>query len=182
MADHRAVFLDRDGTILIDPGYLHEPGRVRLVPGAAEAIHRLNAAGFLVVTASNQSGIGRGMFDEAAYAGVQRRLAELLAAHDARLDASYFCPHYPEVSGPCECRKPGVKLFRDAATALGIDFTRSYFVGDRLSDVEPARTLGGRGILVETGRGAEHQAQACVLGIPVVRDLAAAVDQIVRAS
>ncbi|PYO62020.1 MAG: hypothetical protein DMD28_07150 [Gemmatimonadetes bacterium] len=181
MGDARAVFLDRDGTILVDPGYLHEPGRARLFPGAAEAIRRLNEAGFLVVTVSNQSGIARGMFDEAAYAAVQRRLAELLAARGAHLDASYFCPHYPEVSGPCECRKPGLKLFREAQTALGIDFARSFFVGDRLSDVEPARAVGGRGVLVETGRGAEHRAQACVLGVPVVPDLAAAVEQIVRA-
>ena len=133
------------------------------------------------MTVSNQSGIARGMFDEAAYAAVQRRLAELLASRGAHLDASYFCPHYPEVSGPCDCRKPGLKLFRDAQAALGIDFTRSFFVGDRLSDVEPARALGGRGVLVETGRGAEHRSQACVLGIPVVTDLAAAVERIVRA-
>jgi len=164
MVDARAVFLDRDGTILVDPGYLHEPGRARLFPGAAEAIRRLNEAGFLVVTVSNQSGIARGMFDEAAYAAVQRRLAELLAARGAHLDAS-----------------PGLKLFRDAQAALGIDFTRSFFVGDRLSDVEPARVLGGRGVLVATGRGAEHRTQAGVLGIPVVADLAAAVEQIVRA-
>ncbi len=180
MADARAVFLDRDGTILVDPGYLHEPGRARLIPGAASAIRRLNDAGFLVVTVSNQSGIGRGLFDEAAYNAVQRRLAELLAPAGAHLDASYFCPHYPAVTGPCECRKPGLKLFRQAQAALGIDLARSCFVGDRLSDVEPARALGGRGLLVATGRGAEHRAQACALGVPVVADLAAAVEQIVR--
>ena len=183
MSDPRpAAFLDRDGTILVDPAYLHEPERVRFLPGSAEAIHRLNAAGFVVVTVSNQSGIARGMYDEAAYRAVQRRLAELLATYDARLDGSYFCPHYPAVSGPCECRKPGVRLFREAQAALGIDFARSFWVGDRLSDVEPARALGGRGILVETGRGAEHVAQARVLGVPVVADLAAAAEQIVRAT
>ena len=182
MADRRAAFLDRDGTILVDPAYLHEPERVRFLPGSAEAIHRLNAAGFLVVTVSNQSGIARGMYDEAAYRAVQRRLIELLATHDARLDGSYFCPHYPAVSGPCDCRKPGLKLFREAQAALGIDFARSFWVGDRLSDVEPARLLGGRGFLVETGRGAEHRAQARVLGVPVVADLAAAVEQIVPAT
>ena len=178
----RAVFLDRDGTIVDDPspGFLHEPGRVRLLPGAAEAIHRLNEAGWLVVTVSNQSGIARGLYDEAAFAAVQRRLGELLAAHDAHLDAAYYCPHHPEITGPCECRKPGVKLFRDAQTALGIDLARSYWVGDRLSDVEPARTLGGRGLLVATGHGAAHRAQARALGVPVVPDLAAAVDAILH--
>ncbi len=182
VAERRAAFLDRDGTILVDPAYLHQPERVRFIPGSAEAIHRLNAAGFVVVSVSNQSGIARGMYDETAYNAVQQRLFELLAAHDARLDGSYFCPHYPAISGPCECRKPGLKLFRDAQAALGIDFARSFWVGDRLSDVEPARVLGGRGFLVETGRGAEHREQARVLGVPVVADLAAAAEQIVRAA
>src|SRR5438445_9048325 len=117
---------------------------VHLVRGAAAGIRRLNQAGWLVVTVTNQSGIARGLFDAVAYEAVQRRLGELLAEHDARLDAAYFCPHYPEITGPCECRKPGVKLFRDAQAALGMDLLRSYWVGDRLSDVEPARALGAR--------------------------------------
>lgn len=178
----RAVFLDRDGTIIDDPGFLHEPGKVRLLPGAAEAIARLNRSGWLVVTITNQSGIARGMYDATAYAAVQRRLAELLAARDARLDGAYFCPHHPEISGPCECRKPGVRLFREAATALGIDLRRSYWIGDRLSDVAPARGLAGpdRGILVATGHGAAHRAQAQALGVTVAPDLEAAVGRIVQ--
>ena len=177
---HRAVFLDRDGTIVEDPGYLHEPGKVRLLPGAAQAIHQLNAAGWLVITVSNQSGIARGLYDAAAYGAVQRRLAELLAAHDAHLDATYFCPHHPAITGACDCRKPGVRLFRDAAAALAVDYRRSYWVGDRLSDVAPARLLGGRALLVATGQGAGHAAQAQTLGIPVVADLATAAAVIVR--
>jgi D-glycero-D-manno-heptose 1,7-bisphosphate phosphatase len=179
---HRAVFLDRDGTIVEDPGFLHEPGKVRLLPGAAHAIHQLNAAGWLVISVSNQSGIARGVYDAAAYGAVQRRLAELLAAHDAHLDAAYFCPHHPAITGPCDCRKPGVRLFRDAATALAVDCVRSYWVGDRLSDVAPARLLGGHALLVATGQGAGHAAQAQALGIPVVADLAAAAAEIVRAA
>ncbi len=124
----------------------------------------------------------RGLYDVAAYHAVQRRLGELLAAHGARIDAAYFCPHHPEITGPCECRKPGTLLFREAQAALGIDFGRSAFVGDRPSDVEPARALGGRGILVETGAGGAHVAQARVLSATVVRDLVAAVDEIVRAA
>ncbi len=184
MADgaRRAVFLDRDGTIVEDPGFLHEPGNVRLLPGAARAIRRLNDSGRLVVVVTNQSGIARGRYDVAAYQAVQRRLAELLAAHGARLDGAYFCPHHPEVSGPCDCRKPGVKLFRDAQAALGLDLARAVWVGDRLSDVAPAQPLGGRGILVETGHGAAHRDQARVLGVTVVPDLAAAAAEIVRAA
>jgi D-glycero-D-manno-heptose 1,7-bisphosphate phosphatase len=176
----RAVFLDRDGTIIDDPGFLHEPALVRLLPGAAQAIRRLNDAGWLVLTVSNQSGIARGLYDAAAYAAVQRRLVELLAVHGARLDGAYFCPHHPGITGPCECRKPGVQLFHDARAAHGVDFAASYWVGDRLSDVEPARALGGRALLVETGHGAAHAAQARALGVPVVADLAAAAGEIVR--
>ena len=176
----QAVFLDRDGTIVEDAGYLHEPGKLRLFPGAAEAIRRLNQRGLLVVSVTNQSGIGRGLYTVADYAAVQRRLAELLASHDAHLDGAYFCPHHPQFTGPCECRKPGTKLFRDAEAALGIDFERSWWVGDRLSDVEPARVLHGHGILVTTGQGELHQEQARALGVIVVADLAAAADEILR--
>jgi D-glycero-D-manno-heptose 1,7-bisphosphate phosphatase len=175
-----AVFLDRDGTIVEDSGFLHEPGKVRLLPGAAEAIRQLNQAGFLVVTVSNQSGIARGRYTAADYEAVQRRLAELLASHQARLDGAYFCPHHPDVTGPCACRKPGVKLFQDAATALGIDFARSWWVGDRLSDLEPARALGGRAVLVETGDGRHHVAAARAAGFTTAPDLAAALGLIVR--
>lgn len=174
----RAVFLDRDGTIVNDPGFLHEPGRVRLIPGAAEAVHRLNAAGLLVVVVTNQSGIARGRYTAADYAAVERRLAELLAAHDAHLDGAYYCPHHPDVTGPCECRKPGVKLFRDAATALGVDLARSWYVGDRVSDVQPAQTLGGTGILVTTGEGSAYVDAARAAGATVAADLAAAADLI----
>lgn len=184
-ARHRAVFLDRDGTIVDDPppGFLHQPGRVRLLPGAAAALRQLNQSGWLVVVVTNQSGIARGLYDGAAYEAVQRRLVELLAARDARIDAAYFCPHHPEITGPCACRKPGIKLFRDAEAAWDIDLAGSYWVGDRLSDVEPARALGAgpaRGLLVLTGHGAAHRAQAQALGVSVVPDLVAAVDQIVR--
>jgi D-glycero-D-manno-heptose 1,7-bisphosphate phosphatase len=173
---HRAVFLDRDGTILHDPGFLYEPAEARLLPDAGRAIARLNAAGLLVIAVTNQSGIGRGRYLESDYHAVQRRLSELLAAHGARVDGAYFCPHYPPVSGPCECRKPGTKLFRQARAELGIDLVRSWWVGDRVSDVSPARELGGRSVLVLTGNGTLHQGQARALGAAVERDLGRAVD------
>jgi D-glycero-D-manno-heptose 1,7-bisphosphate phosphatase len=179
-----AVFLDRDGTITEDPGFLHEPDKVALLPGAAQAIGRLNARGFLVVVVSNQSGIARGLYTVADYAAVQRRLEELLAAHGAHLDGSYFCPHHPEFPGPggasCDCRKPAPKLFEQARSQLDIDFARSWWVGDRLSDVQLADLLGGKGILVATGEGNLHQGQARALGVTVVADLAKAVDEILR--
>ncbi len=184
MADgrRRAVFLDRDGTIVADPlpGFLHEPGKVTLLPGVAAAIKQLNDHDFLVVVVTNQSGIARGLFTVADYTAVEHRMAELLAAHGARVDGAYFCPHHPRFSGPCECRKPGLKLFRDASAALDIDFARSWWVGDRMSDVQPARALGGKGILVSTGEGNLGQGQARANGVMVVADLATAVDQVLH--
>jgi len=175
---NRAVFLDRDGTIVEDPGFLQELEKVTLLPGAAEAIRRLNIADYRVVIVTNQSGIARGRYTVDDYEAVQRRLVELLAARGARIDGAYVCPHHPQLSGPCDCRKPGLKLFREAAEAFDIDFSRSWWVGDRLSDVQPARLLGGGGILVATGEGNLHQGQARALGVMVVADLAAAVQEI----
>ena len=179
MADG-AVFLDRDGTIAEDPGFLHEPEKVKLLPGAAEAIRRLNEAGYRVIIVTNQSGIARGRYTVRDYEAVQERLGALLTAHGARIDGAYFCPHHPQFSGPCECRKPGVKLFHDAQAAFDIDFSRSWWIGDRLSDAQPARLLrgDGGGILVATGEGNLHQGQARALGVMVVADLAGAVDKI----
>jgi D-glycero-D-manno-heptose 1,7-bisphosphate phosphatase len=176
----KAVFLDRDGTIIEDSGYVHEPEKVRLLPGAADAIKQLNAAGFLVVTTSNQSGIARGLYAVADYEAVQKQLGALLRAHGARLDGAFFCPHHPRFTGPCPCRKPGLKQFQDAAAALDIDFRQSWWVGDRLTDVQPAAALGGNAILVVTGEGNLHQGQARGRGVTVVADLAEAAQEIVR--
>ncbi len=174
-----AVFLDRDGTILEEVEFLHDPAAVRLLPGAAPAIRRLNDARWPVVLVTNQSGIARGLYGVQDFYAVQRRLDDLLRASGARLDAVFFCPHHPDFTGACECRKPGTKLFRDAGTQLGgIDFAHSWFVGDRVSDVTPALTLAGHGVLIETGYGTDHASEARTLGIPVVTDLTAAVEMI----
>jgi D-glycero-D-manno-heptose 1,7-bisphosphate phosphatase len=145
-----AVFLDRDGTVIEDRHYLGSPDGVRLLPGAAAAIARLNQAGVPVVLVSNQSGIARGFFSEDDFHAVQRRLADLLAAEGARLDAAYHCPHGPDDPAPCDCRKPATGLFLRAAREHGLDLARSWFVGDRLRDVQPGVALGGRGILLAT--------------------------------
>jgi histidinol-phosphate phosphatase family protein len=164
-----AVFLDRDGTIIEDVGYLADPERVRLLPGAAEAIGRLNRAGLLAVVVTNQSGIARGLLDELAYQATRDRLDRLLADRGAHLDAQYHCPHHPELSGPCQCRKPGLLLYRQAAEELEIDLAASWWVGDRLRDVQPARAFGGRGVVLGSGAGAAFSAApdlaAAVTGI-----------------
>jgi D-glycero-D-manno-heptose 1,7-bisphosphate phosphatase len=159
-----AVFLDRDGTIIEDVGYLGDPDGVRLLPGAAEAIGRLNRARVPAVVVTNQSGIARGLLDEPAYAATRARLDQLLADHGARVDGHYHCPHHPDVTGPCECRKPGLLLYRRAAQDLGLELAASWWVGDRPRDVEPAAALGGRGILIG------HAAQADCLGAATLGD------------
>ena len=148
MTGRRAAFLDRDGTIITDMHYVARPDDVHLVPTAAEAIRTLNERGIVVVVVTNQSGIARGKLTEADYLGVRNRVNELLAAHDAAIDAEYYCPHYPSITGPCDCRKPGTLLFDRAIDDLALDATRSMFAGDRLRDVIPARRYGGSAYLV----------------------------------
>jgi D-glycero-D-manno-heptose 1,7-bisphosphate phosphatase len=179
-AGHGAVFLDRDGTIIEDPppGYLHQPESVRLLPGAGGAIQRLNQAGWPVVVISNQSGIARGLYPEADYHRVQACLEKLLGTEGARIDAALFCPHHPDFTGPCDCRKPGTRLFLEAAQRFQVEPVRSWFVGDQASDVAPAAALGGRGLLVLTGKGLANRVQAVAAGVRIVTDLAAAVDVI----
>lgn len=146
-----AVFLDRDGTIVRDTGYLSDPGGVELLPGTTAAIQRLNEAGIPVVIVTNQSGIGRGYYGEDDFEAVQAAVERALAVGGARIDAVYHCPHSPGVG--CACRKPELELYERAADDLGIDLSRSVYVGDRDSDVRPALRTGGMGLLVADGEG-----------------------------
>ena len=144
----RAAFLDRDGTIIDDANYIADPELVRLRPGAAEAIAALNRQRIPVVVVTNQSGLARGLISESAYRSVEERLAELLAAQGARIDATYVCPHHPEFDRACDCRKPGTLLFRRAAAEHGLDLTQSVYIGDRWRDVQPGVVLGGWPMLI----------------------------------
>jgi D-glycero-D-manno-heptose 1,7-bisphosphate phosphatase len=172
-----AAFLDRDGTIVVDVDYPSRAEDVRLLPGAAAAIRRLNERGVAAVVVTNQSGIARGLLDEAAYERVRARVEELLAAEGARLDASYHCPHHPDFGGPCECRKPGTALYARAARDLGLDPARSLFVGDRLRDVLPALVLGGRGILLVGPSTPPADAERAVLEFETADSLGEAVER-----
>lgn len=157
-----AVFLDRDGTICKEVGYLAYPDQLELLPGSVEAIAQLNRSGIFVIVTTNQSGVARGYFTEADVAAVHRRLHELLAASGARLDAVYYCPHHPEKGAEpyrldCECRKPKLGMIHRAQRDLPIDLDLSYVVGDKLSDIEFGKAAGLRTILVRTGYGAEEE-------------------------
>jgi len=153
-----AVFLDRDGTICEEIGYLSAPEQVRLISGAGEAIRRLNDHGIKTVMVTNQSGVARGFFSEERLEEIHRELSRQIRAEGAFLDAIYFCPHHPtEGRGPylrsCDCRKPASGLILRAAAELGLDLKRSYCVGDRLADLECGLPLGAKGVLVLTGYG-----------------------------
>jgi histidinol-phosphate phosphatase family domain/HAD-superfamily hydrolase, subfamily IIIA len=144
------VFLDRDGLIIEDVHFIKNPADARLLPGAAEGIAAINQRGVPVVVVTNQSGIARGLLSVADYKSVRDRVSELLATCGAHVDATYYCPHFPDISGLCDCRKPGTLLFEQAATDLGVDLSAAAYIGDRWRDLAPSRKLGGRAILVQS--------------------------------
>jgi len=166
-----AVFLDRDGTLIEDSGYLSDPAAVRLIPGVAEALISLQRAGFLRIVITNQSGIGRGLYPASAFAATQREMERQLSEAGASLDATYHCPHAPDAG--CTCRKPGTALHREAIATFNIDASRSWCVGDHIRDLEPAAELGCHSMLVLTGKGAGYVSAAEALRAPIATDLAA---------
>ncbi|MDB4875753.1 MAG: gmhB [Gemmatimonadetes bacterium] len=178
MSKRPAAFLDRDGTIMRDASYVRNPNDVELLPGAADAIRRLNDRGVPVIVITNQSGIARGWLTEADYETVRDRLNDLLAAEGAHVEATYMCPHHPDFTGPCDCRKPGTALYRQAIAEHDLDPTQSVFVGDRWRDVEPASVLGGLGIMldVESTPAADLE-RAHTNSVPIARSLGEAIDK-----
>lgn len=180
-----AVFLDRDGTIIEDVGYLDAIERIALFPWSIDAIRALNRSGFPVVVVTNQAGVARGFFSEAVVAHVHRALDVQLAAGGARIDAYYYCPHHPEGSvveyrQACDCRKPGCGMIQRAARELGLDPARSVVVGDTVRDVGAARAAGARAILVRTGLGRQAADDRGVEPDAIVDNLAGAASWILR--
>ena len=166
----RAVFLDRDGTLIEEKVYVSEPEGVVLLPGTAAALSDLRDAGFALVVVINQSGIARGLYTEDQYHAVAKRLDDLLAEAGSPVDATMYCPHHPDFGPVCGCRKPATGMYRQAATELGLNVADSYYVGDKVADVTPAQELGGVGVLVRTGYGADEVARVPT-GTVVVEDL-----------
>jgi len=160
-----AIILDRDGTINEEVGYIGSPEHLRLIPGAAAALRRLQAARFCLVIVTNQAGVARGYFDETALQRVNGHLLALLAAEGVRVAGLYYCPHHPTEGHPpyrraCDCRKPGGGMIRRAAEEHGLDLARSFVIGDHLSDVLLGRSAGSRTVLLLTGHGLEEAAKA----------------------
>ncbi|MBI4354278.1 MAG: D-glycero-beta-D-manno-heptose 1,7-bisphosphate 7-phosphatase [Candidatus Omnitrophica bacterium] len=148
----RFVMLDRDGTILVEKHYLSDPNQVELVEGAAEGLRRLQAMGLGLVVITNQSAIGRGMFDVARLEAVHQRMRELLQAEGVRLDGVYVCPHRPQEA--CACRKPKAGLLKRAARELRFELQDCFVIGDKACDIDLGRAVGATTVLVRTGYGA----------------------------
>ncbi len=148
-----AIFLDRDGTINVEVNYLHRPDDLRLIPGVPEAIARLNCAGWFVVVVTNQAGIARGYYDADALHALHAHIDMALAAHGAHVDAWLFCPHHPDYSGVCECRKPAPGMLLQAAQRYDLDLAQSWLVGDSQGDLGAGAAAGCRTILVRSGYG-----------------------------
>ena len=165
MTGRPAVFLDRDGTLIEEVGYLDRVDRVRLFPWSVAAIRALNEAKIPIVLITNQSGVARGFFTETVVDAVHEHIGGLLGAGGAHIDAYYYCPHHrdgkiAEYAIDCDCRKPGRGLVDRAIRELAVTAAESFTVGDRWLDVALARNIGGRGLLVRTGYGADEERRA----------------------
>ena len=171
MDTEHAVFLDRDGTLIEDTGYLSDPAEVRVLPGVIEALRRLKDAGYLLIITTNQSGIGRGYTTWGIVEAIHDRLVATAAAWGATIQSVEVCPHTPDDG--CDCRKPASAMFRRAAEAHGISLEDSWLVGDSPSDIEAAVRLGIRPVRVLTGRGEEPLSEG-VTAEATVADFAAA--------
>ncbi len=160
-----AVFIDRDGTMSEEVGYVNHISRFKLLPNTARAIKLFNEAEILAIVATNQAGVARGYFEESLINTVHEKMRALLAESGAHLDAVYYCPHHPAAGKPpyranCECRKPAPGMILKAAEEFSIDLKRSYMIGDKISDIEFGQKLGLKSVMVMTGYGLgeyEHQ-------------------------
>lgn len=176
-----AVFLDRDGTIMEDAHYIKSPDQVRLIPGAGAAVKRINDAKVPAIVITNQSGIARGIFKPEDYEAVRSYFESLLKAEGAHIDASYFCPHHPSITGPCDCRKPATKMFEDAMRDFRLDPANVAYIGDRWRDVVASKKLGGQGIMVSSHMTTdEDRRKAQADKIETAPSLEAAVEMLFR--
>jgi len=175
---NRAVFLDRDGTIMEDSNYVGDVERVLVIPSAAAALRRLQEAGYKLFIITNQSGVGRGYFTREAVESIHAHLDEYFGKHDVHFDRYYVCPHHPEDN--CDCRKPKPKFLRDAAREYGLDLSRCFMVGDRTSDIQAGVNAGVSTVLVLTGVGRETLGKQEVKPDHVAEDIGAAASWILK--
>ncbi len=175
------VVLDRDGVINFDSDdYVKSPAEWTPIPGSLDAIARLKRAGYRVVVASNQSGVGRGLFDVDTLFDIHRKFLGLLEEAGGRLDGFFFCPHHPDVG--CECRKPRPGMLEDICQRFGVSGSELLMVGDTQKDLDAVAAVGGQGVLVRTGKGEQTIARLPAgTKVQVHHDLAGFVDTWLRA-
>jgi len=174
----RYVLLDRDGTVIVEKNYLHDPAGVELYPETGPALRRLGELGFGLIVVTNQSGVGRGMFDMAAVERVHARLAELLAAEGVTVEAYLVCPHRP--GDGCACRKPAPGMVEAARDRFGFDPKAAFVIGDKAADVDLGKAVGATAILVRTGWGESQDPAAVARADLVCANLAEAAAWIER--
>ena len=176
---NRAIFLDRDGVVNFDVRYAHEPEKIKLKPFFAEGLQALHKAGFLAVVVTNQGGVALGMYEAEAVHACHNKLQELLMPFGKKIDGFYFCPHHTKVHQDCSCRKPKPGMFFRAARDLDIDVSRSYMVGDRISDLEAGRNAGCiQGFLVDSFYYASHEPKALAAGFATAGNVMDVVEKI----
>lgn len=167
------VMIDRDGVVNEDSAdYIKSPVEWQPIPGSLEAIASLTRAGYRVVVLTNQSGVGRGLFDEETLAAIHRLMLNAVREAGGEIVGVYYCPHRPDAN--CECRKPRPGLFRRVERDLGVSARGAPYIGDKISDVDAAEAVGARPILVRTGQGRRDEVRARARGVPVFDDLASA--------
>jgi D-glycero-D-manno-heptose 1,7-bisphosphate phosphatase len=186
----KAFFFDRDGVINVEIGYLHEAEKTILLPGVADAVKLVHQAGFMAIVITNQSGVAKKMYPESNIFEVHARIQNRLLAQggpDALIDAWYYCPHDPDITGECSCRKPFPGMLLRAAENFDIDLDSSFMIGDRILDLQAGRNAGCRNsCLVKTGYDpeyiAEHVALAEAENFPVAENIMAAVERLLKDS
>jgi len=159
---HKAVFLDRDGTIVEDVGYLNHPKDIKFIPGSIEAIKALNKAGYKVVVITNQAGVARGLIREDLLQTIDKTIQKFILNGGAQIDGLYYCPHHPEhgvypYKRECDCRKPNPGMLKKAQKDLDLDLSKSFMVGDKATDIEAGKSAGTKTVLVTTGKGAKEK-------------------------
>lgn len=172
------IILDRDGTVIVDKCYLDNPDGVELLPGAAEGLRKMIAAGYSLIFVSNQSGLGRAKFDLATLDAINARMTTILESENVTHKGIYYCPHTPEEN--CSCRKPGTDLVIQAASELGFKLEESWVIGDKAADINLGKAINSGSILVLTGEGSQTVLDSSVSPDYVAKDLADAADFIIK--
>lgn len=178
---NRAIFLDRDGTLNVEKGYLHSWAEWEWLPGVQKGLSKLARAGFLLVIVSNQSGIARGYYSEKEWHKLCAAINNDLKKSGTTINAFYFCPHHPAITGPCDCRKPAAGMLLTASRDLNINLAVSWLIGDKASDIAAARKANVKPVLVETGYGILEK-KLLSPSVPVCNDFSKAVDLILAES